>query len=145
MGRLETQCFKSVWVTVALHQGLTFPRSYGHLTAAPNTVHGEVVHWTLGALLYRTRYLPLRVTVGQCDRHAVEAPDHEPDHEVPDNVIPFLGQFFGQEYWEVWFSAPLSQWNTGWLCILNLHCLALPFCCIIVYCCVCLHATSLRE
>jgi len=58
--RLETQCFKSVWVTVALHQGLTFPRSYGHLTAAPNTVHGQVVHWTLGALLYRTRFFPLR-------------------------------------------------------------------------------------
>merc|ERR1711915_1024272 len=58
--RLETQCFKSVWVTVALHEGLTFPTSYGHLTAAPNTVHGQVVHWTLGALLYRTRFFPLR-------------------------------------------------------------------------------------
>ena len=23
-------------------QGLTFPLNYGHLTAAPNTVHGEV-------------------------------------------------------------------------------------------------------
>jgi len=58
--RLLTQCFKSVWVSTALHQGLTFPTSYGHLTAAPNTVHGEVVHWTLGALLYRTRFFPLR-------------------------------------------------------------------------------------
>ena len=58
--RLETQCFKSVWVTVALHEGLTFPTNYGHLTAAPNTVHGQVVHWTLGALLYRTRFFPLR-------------------------------------------------------------------------------------
>jgi len=58
--RLETQCFKSVWVAAALHQGLTFPTNYGHLTAAPNTVHGEVVHWTLGALLYRTRFFPLR-------------------------------------------------------------------------------------
>jgi len=58
--RLETQCFKSVWLTVALHQGLTFPESYGHLSSAPNTVHGQVVHWTLGALLYRTRFFPLR-------------------------------------------------------------------------------------
>jgi ectonucleoside triphosphate diphosphohydrolase 4 len=58
--RLQTQCFKSVWVATALHQGLTFPLNYGHLTAAPNTVHGEVVHWTLGALLYRTRFFPLR-------------------------------------------------------------------------------------
>lgn len=58
--RLETQCFKSAWVSVALHQGFLLPQHYAHLTAAPNTVHGEVVHWTLGALLYRTRYLPLR-------------------------------------------------------------------------------------
>jgi len=58
--RLETQCFKSVWVTVALHEGLTFPANYGHLTAAPDTVNGQVVHWTLGALLYRTRFFPLR-------------------------------------------------------------------------------------
>jgi len=58
--RLNTQCFKSAWVSTVLHQGLLFPFHYGHLTAAPNTVQGEVVHWTLGALLYRTRYLPLR-------------------------------------------------------------------------------------
>ena len=58
--RLETQCFKSVWLTVALHEGLMFPPGYGHLTSAPNTVHGQVVHWTLGALLYRTRFFPLR-------------------------------------------------------------------------------------
>jgi len=58
--RLTTQCFKSVWVTAALHQGLLFPPGYGHLTSAPNTVHGQVVHWTLGALLYRTRFFPLR-------------------------------------------------------------------------------------
>lgn len=58
--RLKTQCFKSTWLTVALHEGLTFPRSYSHLSAAPNTVHGEVVHWTIGALLYRTRFFPLR-------------------------------------------------------------------------------------
>ena len=58
--RLNTQCFKSAWLTVALHEGLTFPSNYGHLTSAPNTVHGQVVHWTLGALLYRTRFFPLR-------------------------------------------------------------------------------------
>ena len=58
--RLVTQCFKSVWVTAALHEGLLFPPGYGHLTSAPNTVHGQVVHWTLGALLYRTRFFPLR-------------------------------------------------------------------------------------
>merc|ERR1712200_283667 len=71
--RLQTQCFKSVWVAAALDQGLTFPLHYGHLSAAPNTVHGEVVHWTLGALLYRTRYLPLRSmgVEGVPKRHAL--------------------------------------------------------------------------
>lgn len=67
--RLQTQCFKSVWVATALHQGLTFPTTYGHLTAAPNTVHGEVVHWTLGALLYRTRFFPLRAIEADAGVH----------------------------------------------------------------------------
>jgi len=67
--RLRTQCFKSVWVSTALHHGLTFPTTYGHLTAAPNTVHGEVVHWTLGALLYRTRFFPLRAIEADAGVH----------------------------------------------------------------------------
>ena len=58
--RVQTQCFKSNWLTVVLHEGLGFPTSYSHLSAAPETVNGKVVHWTLGALLYRTRFLPLR-------------------------------------------------------------------------------------
>jgi len=62
--RLETQCFKSVWLTVALHEGLGFPQKYPHLTAAPENVQGKVVHWTLGALLYRTRFYPLRAIEG---------------------------------------------------------------------------------
>lgn len=72
--RLQTQCFKSAWVSAALHQGFSFPHHYGHLSAAPNTVHGEVVHWTLGALLYRTRYLPLRSmgVEGVHSRHVLE-------------------------------------------------------------------------
>ena len=58
--RMETQCFKSVWIAVALHQGFMFPNNYKLLTSAPNTVRGRVAHWTVGALLYRTRYFPLR-------------------------------------------------------------------------------------
>lgn len=58
--RMETQCFKSNWLIVALHEGFGFPDTYSHLSAAPETVNGKVVHWTLGALLYRTRFLPLR-------------------------------------------------------------------------------------
>jgi len=70
VSRLQTQCFKSAWLTVALHEGLTFPRNYVHLSAAPNTVQGEVVHWTVGALLYRTRYFPLRaISKGHGDIH----------------------------------------------------------------------------
>lgn len=56
--RMKTQCFKSAWVVVALHQGLAFPENYSRLTAAPNSLNGRVIHWTLGALLYRTRFLP---------------------------------------------------------------------------------------
>lgn len=58
--RLKTQCIKSVWIAVSLHEGFKFPKNFGHLTSAPNTVNGEVVHWTVGALLYRTRFYPLR-------------------------------------------------------------------------------------
>jgi hypothetical protein len=62
--RIETQCFKSAWVSVALHEGLGAPRNDQSnsikLSSAPETVHGKVVHWTVGALLYRTRFLPLR-------------------------------------------------------------------------------------
>ena len=58
--RLKTQCIKSVWIGVALHEGFKFPKHFSHLSSAPNTVHGQVVHWTVGALLYRTRFYPLR-------------------------------------------------------------------------------------
>ncbi len=58
--RMETQCFKSAWLGVALHEGFAFPEDYDRLSAAPETVNGKVVHWTIGALLYRTRFLPLR-------------------------------------------------------------------------------------
>ena len=57
---LKNQCIKSAWVTVALHQGLKFPKESSHLSSSPNTVNGQVVHWTVGALLYRTRFYPLR-------------------------------------------------------------------------------------
>lgn len=48
--RMKTQCFKSAWLTVAIHEGFAFPKNYAHLSAAPNTVNGNVVHWTVGRL-----------------------------------------------------------------------------------------------
>ncbi|XP_065882910.1 ectonucleoside triphosphate diphosphohydrolase 7-like isoform X2 [Dysidea avara] len=59
MHRLKYQCFKSSWMSLILHNALGFPQDYSHLQSA-NQVHGRNVQWTLGALLYRTRFMPLR-------------------------------------------------------------------------------------
>ncbi|XP_059083836.1 ectonucleoside triphosphate diphosphohydrolase 7-like isoform X2 [Tigriopus californicus] len=74
--RMETQCFKSNWLTVALHEGFDFPDTYSHLSAAPETVNGKVVHWTLGALLYRTRFLPLRAIESKAQERVHHGPYH---------------------------------------------------------------------
>lgn len=58
--RLQEQCLKSTWLTVALHEGFKFPKTFNRLTSASNAVNGQVVSWTIGALLYRTRDFPLR-------------------------------------------------------------------------------------
>jgi len=58
--RLQEQCLKSAWLTVALHEGFKFPKTFKQLTSASNAVNGQVVSWTIGALLYRTRDFPLR-------------------------------------------------------------------------------------
>ncbi len=58
--RLKTQCIKSTWVAVSLHEGFKFPKKMAQMASAPNTVNGQVVHWTVGALIYRTRFYPLR-------------------------------------------------------------------------------------
>lgn len=55
--RLE--CFKSAWITTVLHKGLKFPENYRHFQSA-QYINSKDVQWTLGALLHRTRYLPLR-------------------------------------------------------------------------------------
>lgn len=57
--RLKNQCFKSAWVALVLHEGLNFPESGKKLTNV-QTINGAEVQWALGALIYRTRYLPLR-------------------------------------------------------------------------------------
>ncbi|XP_073239476.1 ectonucleoside triphosphate diphosphohydrolase 4-like isoform X1 [Porites lutea] len=57
--RLQFQCFKAAWVTTVLHQGFKFPQNYSNLRSA-FYIGDKEVQWTLGAILYRTRFLPLR-------------------------------------------------------------------------------------
>ncbi|XP_055518124.1 ectonucleoside triphosphate diphosphohydrolase 4 isoform X2 [Leucoraja erinacea] len=57
--RLKYQCFKSAWMYEVLHRGFSFPVNYTNLKTA-QLVYDKEVQWTLGAILYRTRYLPLR-------------------------------------------------------------------------------------
>lgn len=42
-----------------LHSGFSFPVGYKNLKTAL-LVYDKEVQWTLGAILYRTRFLPLR-------------------------------------------------------------------------------------
>lgn len=53
------QCFKSAWMYEVLHSGFRFPIDYSDLRTA-QLVYDKEVQWTLGAILYKTRFLPLR-------------------------------------------------------------------------------------
>ncbi|KAB1270859.1 Ectonucleoside triphosphate diphosphohydrolase 7, partial [Camelus dromedarius] len=57
--RLKYQCFKSAWMYQVLHEGFHFPYDYANLQTA-QLVYDREVQWTLGAILYKTRFLPLR-------------------------------------------------------------------------------------
>ncbi|EDL35944.1 ectonucleoside triphosphate diphosphohydrolase 4, partial [Mus musculus] len=57
--RLKYQCFKSAWMFEVFHKGFSFPVTYKNLKTALQ-VYDKEVQWTLGAILYRTRFLPLR-------------------------------------------------------------------------------------
>ncbi|XP_077381309.1 ectonucleoside triphosphate diphosphohydrolase 7-like isoform X1 [Festucalex cinctus] len=57
--RLKYQCFKSAWMFQVLHAGFRFPGDYRSLRTA-QLVYDKEVQWTLGAILYKTRFLPLR-------------------------------------------------------------------------------------
>ncbi|KAM9324826.1 ectonucleoside triphosphate diphosphohydrolase 7 [Gastrophryne carolinensis] len=57
--RLKYQCFKSAWMHKVLHEGFHFPHYYPSLRTA-QLVYNKEVQWTLGAMLYKTRFLPLR-------------------------------------------------------------------------------------
>ncbi|XP_031674285.1 ectonucleoside triphosphate diphosphohydrolase 7-like [Oncorhynchus kisutch] len=53
------QCFKSAWMFQVLHSGFRFPKDYPSLKTA-QLVYDKEVQWTLGAILFKTRFLPLR-------------------------------------------------------------------------------------
>ncbi|XP_061583779.1 ectonucleoside triphosphate diphosphohydrolase 7-like [Cololabis saira] len=57
--RLRFQCFKSAWMYEVLHSGFRFPSDYPSLKTA-QLVYDKEVQWTLGAILFKTRFLPLR-------------------------------------------------------------------------------------
>ena len=57
--RFMYQCFKSAWMTSVLHEGFKFPRGFKGLHPT-FMIGGKEIQWTLGAILYRTRFLPLR-------------------------------------------------------------------------------------
>lgn len=59
VSRLKYQCFKSAWMFEVLHSGFRFPADYGGLRTA-QLVYDKEVQWTLGAILFKTRFLPLR-------------------------------------------------------------------------------------
>jgi len=59
LNRVLLQCFKSAWLYAFLHDGLKFPVNYQRLRSA-SLVNNNDVQWTLGAILYKTRFLPLR-------------------------------------------------------------------------------------
>ncbi|OWF42723.1 ectonucleoside triphosphate diphosphohydrolase 7-like [Mizuhopecten yessoensis] len=72
--RMKLQCFKSAWMTSVLHQGLKFPQTY-HQLHSVNLINSRDIQWTLGALIHRTRYLPLR-----------DVERFETQHAQPSNV-----------------------------------------------------------
>ncbi|XP_047433214.1 ectonucleoside triphosphate diphosphohydrolase 7-like isoform X1 [Mugil cephalus] len=59
ISRLKNQCFKSAWMYEVLHSGFRFPPDYPSLRTAQQ-VYDKEVQWTLGAILFKTRFLPLR-------------------------------------------------------------------------------------
>uniref|UniRef100_A0A915PL34 Integrator complex subunit 14 C-terminal domain-containing protein n=1 Tax=Setaria digitata TaxID=48799 RepID=A0A915PL34_9BILA len=59
--RLRSQCFKSAWITIVLHEGFSISKTHNHFRSVFD-VNGQEAHWALGALLYHMRYFPLRET-----------------------------------------------------------------------------------
>ena len=66
------QCFKSAWLSIMLHDVYHFPRNSSfHLTTTEQINH-HTIQWTLGAILFKTRYLPLL----EVQRHDLQKSQH---------------------------------------------------------------------
>lgn len=92
--RVKTQCAKSAWMSLVLHEALGFPRTGIHLSTAAE-INQHNVHWSLGAILYLTRYLPLREIQQQARQQvspAVFSPSQSPLSMVTDSsfTLPCL-------------------------------------------------------
>lgn len=72
VNRMKFQCFKSAWVSTVLHQGLNFPDHYQGMTSVQH-INGSEVHWSWGAMLYKTRFLPLL----EIQRHEKGVQEHK--------------------------------------------------------------------
>ena len=55
-------------MSAVIHNGLSFPSGYTRLQSA-SSVHDRSVQWTLGAILYRTRFFPLRLVMKESTYH----------------------------------------------------------------------------
>uniref|UniRef100_A0A3Q3XCT1 nucleoside-triphosphate phosphatase n=1 Tax=Mola mola TaxID=94237 RepID=A0A3Q3XCT1_MOLML len=74
VNRVKYQCFKSAWMYEVLHSGFRFPTDYPSLKTA-QLVYDKEVQWTLGAILFKTRFLPLRLTC-RCQHHCQTRVSH---------------------------------------------------------------------
>lgn len=57
--KIVRHCFKSAYIAAALHEGLGIDQDFRGLTTSSNVLAGRVASWTIGALLYKLRFLPL--------------------------------------------------------------------------------------
>ena len=80
---------KSAWVSLVLHEGLGFPEDNISLQSTGG-INGQNVQWPLGALLYYTRYLPLR-EVQQQQQQKLKSPiESSKDSSLTLNPLQFL-------------------------------------------------------
>lgn len=89
--RLRSQCLKSAWLSLILHQGLEFSTDSVSLRTT-SSIGGQSVQWPLGALLYFTRYLPLREVQIQKQNHLKSTQQSHLTHS--SFVPPLLVVFF---------------------------------------------------